>query len=65
MKRNLDGIYFRVERDGKFDSICFTDLTDLEMEQVLQERSAEWLRSMCLLLGQTLRTIGEEFDIVS
>lgn len=27
MQRNLDGVYFRVERDGKWQNICFSDLT--------------------------------------
>ena len=25
-KRNLDGVYFRVMRDGHGDAICWTDL---------------------------------------
>lgn len=33
-ERNLDGIYFRVERDGKWLSLCFTDLTREEQEKV-------------------------------
>lgn len=26
-KRNLDGVYFRVERDGKWENVCFTSIT--------------------------------------
>ena len=29
-KRNLDGCYFRVERDGKWTNLCFSDMTDTE-----------------------------------
>ena len=32
-KRNLDGIYFRVQRDGKWGNTCFSDLTQEEMER--------------------------------
>ena len=30
--RDLDGIYYRVERDGKYYSLCFTDLTADEQQ---------------------------------
>ena len=29
-KRNLDGIYFMVKRDNELDSVCFSDLTEME-----------------------------------
>lgn len=25
--RNMDGVYFRVKRDGKYEPVCFSDLT--------------------------------------
>lgn len=64
MNRNLDGVYFRVERDGKWQSICFSDLTETEMDAMLQNRNEEWLRSMCKILGQTIRNIGDQLDII-
>lgn len=64
-KRNLDGIYFRVERDGKWDNVCFSDLTDEERNKVMDGRTDEWLRQMCCLLANTIRNIGEQFDIVA
>lgn len=33
--RDLDGMYFRIERDGKWMSVCFTDLTPDEMCKVV------------------------------
>lgn len=62
--RNLDGIYFRVKRDGKWDNVCFSDLTDEEMDAVLEGRDTEWLKSVCKILGRTIKRIGEEQDIV-
>lgn len=64
MNRNLDGVYFRIERDNKWQSICFSDLTDEEMESVIKDKSSEWLRSMCKYLGHTIRGIGDELDLV-
>ena len=64
MNRNLDGCYFRVERDGKWQSICFSDLTDEEREKVTGERPAEWWKSLTYHLADCLRDFGEVFDVI-
>lgn len=62
-RRDLDGAYFRVERNGRWESLCFADLTREEQEKVLEVRTAEWLRGMVLYLASSLRQIGDVFDI--
>lgn len=62
-QRNLDGVYFRVKRNGKYDSICFSDLTSEERNEVLSGRGNEWLAQMCRILADTIYDIGEYFDI--
>ena len=64
-KRNLDGVYFRVERDGKWGNICFSDLSEIERIEVMKDRDANWLKSMCLILSSTIRKIGDELDLVA
>lgn len=64
IKRNLDGIYFRVKRDEKWDNVCFSDMTQDEMENVMNNRDIDWLKSMCVQLGRTIRDIGDQLDIV-
>lgn len=64
MNRNLDGVYFRIKRDNKWQNICFSDLTEEEMEEVMKDRPEEWLRSMCKILGKTIYSIGEQLNIV-
>ena len=64
MNRNLDGAYFRIKRNGKFENICFSDLTDVEMDEILEAKDAVWCRSLCKLLAHTLKDIGYEFDII-
>ena len=64
MNRNLDGAYFRVYRDGKWQSICFSDLTEDEMNEVLKNRNEEWLKSLCIHLGNTISKIGDAFDFI-
>lgn len=44
MDRNLDGYYFRVERDGHWESVCFNDFTEKEMDVVLQGHNEQWLK---------------------
>lgn len=63
-KRELDSVYFRVERDGHWQNICFTDLYREEQEKFLEDRTAEWLRCMVLILADTIRDIGDALDIV-
>lgn len=65
MNRELDGCYFRVQRDGKWKPICFSDLTESERQKVLDGREAEWLKSLCCHLADQLKMIGDQFDIVN
>lgn len=64
MDRNLDGCYFRVQRDGKWQNVCFSDLTEEEREKVCEGRSAEWLKSLCYHLADRLKIVGDFCDIV-
>ena len=64
MNRELDGVYFRVQRDGKWQAPCFSDLTEEERERVCEGRSAEWLKSLAYHLADCIKEIGEQCDIV-
>lgn len=64
-KRDLDGCYFRVERDGKWENICFSDLTELERGKVMAGKGIPWLTSLVEHLADTLHAIGDAFDIIS
>lgn len=63
IKRNLDGMYFRVEREGKFDDVCFTDLLPEEQEEILGEKSKEFAINVALRLADVLRDIGDMYDM--
>ena len=62
-QRNLDGVYFRVKRNGKYDNVCFSDLTSEERNEILSGRENEWLSQMCRILADTIYRIGEQLDI--
>lgn len=57
--RNLDGVYFRIYRDNKWQNICFTDLTEKETEAVIKDRSEEWLNNLYEILVEVLVKIKE------
>jgi len=64
-ERNLDGVYFRVVRGGKSVTRCFTDLTVGEQNNILDKYEKESLYRMCKILADTLRGIGDQFDIIN
>lgn len=63
-KRNLDGIYHRVERGGEWLNLCWTDLTDEERERVSKGRPETWWRDMALYMTKITREIGDQLGIV-
>ena len=60
MKRNLDGVYFRIGTEN----ICFSDLTEEQQDEIMFGRSEEWLKSLCKILAKAIREIGDQFDVV-
>ena len=59
MNRDLDGIYFRVKRNNRWESVCFSDLTDEEMDKVLEGRSDQWLKKSSKIQGKNIRSIRD------
>lgn len=63
-KRGLSGIYFRHQtEDGKWENRVFEDLSPAEQDKILEGRNNEWLGSLAKQLANTLRKIGDQFDI--
>lgn len=52
---DLDGIYFRVERDGKWQSICVSDLTPEELKSVTKDWDCNQLTIVAKELSCTLK----------
>lgn len=61
----LDGVFFRVNRNNKYFNICFSDLTENEQNEILEKMSPGELKRMCIILSQALRTLGEEGNTIS
>ena len=63
MDRYLDGVYFRIKRNGKYENVCFSDLTEEEMNEVMNNKDEKWLKSLAVILGKKIKEIGDQFDI--
>ena len=72
VQRNLDGVYFRVKRDGKWTNVCYSDMTKEERDEVARKRAehatpeeqAAWWRSMADLLADQLYDMGEQLGVM-
>ncbi len=72
VQRNLDGVYFRVKRGGKWENVCYSDMEQQEREEVVAARIAErtpeeraaWWRSMADILADQLYGMGEQLGVV-
>ena len=70
-QRNLDGIYFRVERDGKWGNVCYSDMEQAERDEIARmraekstvEEQAQWWRSMADILADQLYDMGEQLGV--
>ena len=52
---DLDGIYFRVERDGKWQTLCVSDLTPEELKSVTKDWDCNQLTVVAKELSCTLK----------
>ena len=59
IKRDLDGFYLRVNRDGKWCNLCFTDLTEEEQSKWLDRLFGEGLRSMVKAFCENIVAMSE------
>mgnify|MGYP003357783755 CR=1 FL=1 len=64
-ERNLSGIYARIKRDGKYQSIDITDMTREELADFFNNEkiSVGYLTRLVQNLVETVQTIAEKFDI--
>ena len=61
--RKLDSVYNRVLRYGKPVNRCFTDLMAEEQEEFLNRLGEEGAKRLCLILAESLRTVGDQLDL--
>lgn len=64
-ERNLSGIYARIKRDGKYQTIDITDMTREELADFLNNEkiSVGYLARLVQNLVETIQAIAKKFDI--
>ena len=55
---DMDGMYFRVKRDGTFTNVCLSDMTSAERESILSDRDSGELIRIIDHLVKILRIEG-------
>lgn len=66
-RRNLSGIYIfhQFDDDPKQKPTCFEDCPVDKQDEWLASLDEDALRSLAKMLAETIRRLGEEFDIIS
>lgn len=62
-KKNLDGMFFRLERNGKFEDVCITDMTDDEFYRIAEKNGKERMTMIADGLRRALIDIANQFGI--
>ena len=71
-QRNLDGVYFRVQRDGKWLNVCYSDMTEDERNTVIYDRMDEkpideqvgYYKRLAEIMADSLYDMGEQLGVM-
>jgi len=65
-RRNLSGVFIfdTLPGDVKRQPTCFEDCTEEKQQEWLDSLTPEALKNLSIQLAKTLRTIGDQFDIM-
>lgn len=58
-KRNMDDVYIRVKRDGKYDSVCLSDATNWELREWLDKQPAKVLLGTTSHISGRIKTVSD------
>ena len=70
--RNLDGVFYRVERNGRWCSVCYSDMTPDERREIIYDRMSErsldeqasYYRRLAELMADQLYDMGERLGVM-
>ena len=65
IRRDLDGCFFRVQREGKWHSLCWTDLTKEERDEIVKANAHNeyWCQRMLEYITKEYRETGDYLNI--
>lgn len=69
--RNLDGVFYRVKRGGKWTNVCFSDMTPDERREIIYDRMDErpldeqvgYYRRLAELMADQLYGMSEQLGV--
>lgn len=63
-ERNLSGIYTRIKRDGKYQTVDLTDMTPKELAEYLDKWGMDYnfLKRLVQNLVEVIQEIGDKFE---
>jgi len=61
--RNLSGIYFTEEIDGKKELICFEELSKASQDRIISLSKPEFVSNLAKMLGDVIIKLGNQFNI--
>ncbi len=63
-ERNLSGIYVRIKRDGKYQSIDLTDMTPEELEEFLnkEDLTIDYFRRLTKNLIEVIQENADKYN---
>lgn len=72
VSRNLDGVFYRVKRDGRWCSVCYSDMTADERKEAIYDRMGErpldeqvgYYKRLAELMADQLYAMGEQLDVM-
>lgn len=65
MDRELTGIYYRIQREGKWCSVDISDMTEEEMKETINDMNPVMAKRLCVVLAKKIKAIGDQFNIVA
>lgn len=66
-KRSISGIYFRYQNpeNGRWENWTFEDLPDDKQDEILSQKSQEFVKNLCKSLANTINQIAQQFNITT
>ena len=61
--RNLSGVYFREQIDGKWTNVCFEELSEKKQKEILANQNPEFIGRLLMHMVSTINSLGEQLNL--
>jgi len=63
VKRSISGIYFRYKNGESWENWCFEDLPADEQDDILRNKSHEFIVGLAKILADTINNLCDQLDL--